>query len=164
MGLRGRGVVFAVAGTVVSVLALGGCGSDSGGEAAAERVPRLGKAEFLKQGATICDHGNEVIGTEFDRSAKADAAAGRVATRHELDERAARVVLPVRREELRRLRSLGLPEEGTRQLRTMLAAMDEGIEKGERDHSLLLAKKAIYAFREASEVGIEFGLTSCWLQ
>ena len=46
----------------------------------------------------------------------------------------------------------------------MLTAMKEGIEKGERAHSLLLAKKAIYAFREASEVGIRFGLVSCCLQ
>lgn len=149
---------------LILLIAFSGCGSDSGGEAAAERAPRLSKAELLKKGAAICDHGNSVIGTQFNHLSKVDAADGRVATHHELNERAARVVLPVRKAELRRLRALGMPAEGTRQFQTMLAAMEEGIEKGEQDHSLLLAKKAIYAFREASEVGIRFGLVSCWLQ
>ena len=152
--------LFALA--LILLVAISGCGSS--GEPAVERAPRLSKAELLKKGAAICDHGNSVISTAFNRLAKVDAAAGRVATQHELDERAARVVLPVRKAELRRLRALGMPAEGTRQFQTMLAAMEEGVEKGEQDHSLLLAKKAIYAFKEASEVGIRFGLTSCWLQ
>jgi hypothetical protein len=161
MRLGGPGV-FVVASIFSLVIA--GCGSDGGSEAAAERAPRLSKAVLLKKGTAICDRGNKVIVAGFKRAEKADAAAERVATQHELDERAARVVLPVRKMELRRLRALGLPKEGTRQFQTMLAAMEEGIEKGEGDHFLLLAKKAIYAFREASEVGIRYGLTNCWLQ
>lgn len=122
---------------LILLIAISGCGSDSSGEAAAERAPRLSKAELLKKGSAICDHGNSVIGTQFNHLSRVDAAAGRVATHHELNERAARVVLPVRKAELRRLRALGMPAEGTRQFQTMLAA---------------------------SEVGIRFGLVSCWLQ
>ena len=162
MRFRSPKVACAAGATFALVLAISGCGSDSG-EAAAERVPRLSKAKLLKRGTAICDHGNRVIGTEVNHLARVDAAAGRAATPHVLDERAARVVLPVRKMELRRLRALGVPDEGTRQFQTMLAAMEEGIEKGEQDHSLLLEVKARYAFREASEVGIRFGLISCWL-
>lgn len=163
MGPRDPAVAFVAGATFALVLAFSGCGGDDSGEAAAERAPRLSKAALLKKGAAICDRGNGMIGAEFNHFSKMDAAADRVATREELNERAARVVLPVRKTELRRLRALGLPEEGTRQFQTMLAAMEEGIEKGEQDHSLLLEVKARYAFREASEVGIRFGLTDCWL-
>src|ERR1043165_2785108 len=97
---------------LVLLTAISGCGSGSSGEAAAEQVPRLSKAELLKKGKAICDRGNGAIATQFNRLAGVDAAAGKVATQQELDERAAQVVLPVRRMELRRLRALGLPDEG----------------------------------------------------
>jgi hypothetical protein len=164
MRFRAPKTAFAVGVVFALTLAISGCGGGSSDEAAAEHVPRLSKAELLKKGAAICGHGNSVITTAFNRLAKVDAAAGKVATQNELNGRAARVVLPVRRTELRGLRALGMPDEGARQFRTMLAAMKEGVQKGERDHSLLLAVKAKYAFREASEVGIRFGLTSCWLE
>ena len=145
------------------MLASAGCGNSGGNGTVAEQVPRLAKAQLVRKGTAICDRGNREIAAGLDPYEKKRAASGEVATRAELDRQAARVVLPVRKMELRRLRALGMPNRDERHFKTMLVAMEEGIEKGEQRHSLLLAWKRIYAFKEASEVGIRFGLVSCWL-
>jgi hypothetical protein len=148
-----------VAGIVV-VLAMAGCG---GSENAAEQVSRLTKAQLVQKGTAICDQGNKQIAVGRAPYLKSRAATGKTASRKELDKETAQVVLPVRKVELQRLRGLGMPKKGAPQFQTMLAAMEEGIETGEQNHHLLLAPKVRYAFREASEVGIRFGLVNCWL-
>jgi hypothetical protein len=153
--------LFAI-GAIVLAFALASCGGGDS-EPAAEKVPRLTKAQLLKKGTAICDQGNRKITAGLDPYEKKRAATGKVATQAELNYEAWRVVLPVRKIELLRLRALGMPKKDARRFKTMLASMEEGIRKGEKSHYLLLAWKRIYAFKEASEVGIRFGLVDCWL-
>lgn len=145
---------------IALVLAMAGCG---GSESAAEQVSRLTKAQLVQKGTVICDQGNKKVAVGLAPYEKSRAATEKIASRAELDKETAQVVLPVRKMELQRLRGLGTPKKGAPQFQTMLDAMEEGIEKGERNHHLLLEPKARYAFREASEVGIRFGLVNCWL-
>jgi hypothetical protein len=142
-------------------LAAVGCGSS---ETTAEELPTLTKAQFLKKGKAICDQGNKVINAKFNRWGTKNAEENKIATQQELNDFTARVVLPVRKMELRRLRALGIPHPGTQTVKSILVGMEEGIEEGERDHSSLLAVEEEYAFAKAFELSFYYGLGSCWLE
>jgi hypothetical protein len=154
-----RGYLAAVAALMALVVA--GCG---GSETAAEELPHLTKAELIKKGEAICDQGNKVINAKFDRWGRQNAAEDKIASQKELNDFTAKVVLPVRKMELRRLRALGIPHPGAQTYRHILSEMEEGIERGERDHASMLAVGEDYAFAEAFERSFNYGLKSCWLE
>jgi hypothetical protein len=159
MAWERRGYVAAAAALVA--LAVAGCG---GSETAAEELPRLPKAQLIEKGEAICDQGNEVINARFDRWGQKNTAAGRIASQKELGDFTAKVVLPIRKTELRRLRALGTPHPGAQTYRRILAAMEEGIETGERDHLSMQSVGDDYAFAKAFDLSILFGLKSCWVE
>jgi hypothetical protein len=161
MAWERRGFVVAGAALMALALAVAGCG---GGETAAEELPRLPKAQLIKKGEAICDQGNEAITAKFNRWGQKNSEAGKVASPKELADFTAKVVLPVRKMELRRLRALGIPHPGAHAYRDILAAMEEGIEKGELDHVSMQAVGDDYAFAKAFDLSIAFGLKSCWVE
>ena len=154
--------VQAAASALLATLALAACGS--GGGADSTTVPTVPKARLLARGNALCKKENGVIQRAFSDFGEKVVARGRIASQAELDAETARVVLPARKREVRRLRALGVPDQGAAQFERMLAAMEEGIERGERDHSLLLGSGGTYAFQAASEAGLRFGLTKCWVE
>ena len=158
---KSREHVAVVAVLLALALVAAGCGDS---KTAAEELPQLSKAQLIKKGEAICDQGNKVINAKFNRWGTKNAKEGKIATQKELDEFTAKVVLPVRKMELRRLRALGIPHPGAHTYRRILTEMEEGIEQGERDHSSLLAVGEDYAFAEAFERSFNYGLKSCWLE
>jgi hypothetical protein len=158
-----RGYITGVLAVIGLALLLAGCGGSSN-ETAAEQLPHLTKAELLKKSQPICHHGNNVINAKFNRWGTKNAEEGKTATKAELDAFTAKVVLPVRRTELRRLRALGIPHPGAGTYRRILAAMEEGIERGEQDQSSMRAVGEDFAFAKALEISFDYGLKSCWLE
>lgn len=154
-----RGYIAALAALLALVIT--GCG---GSETTAEELPHLPKAQLIKKGEAICDQGNKVINAKFDRWGRKNAAENKIATQKELNDFTAKVVIPVRKMELRRLRALGIPHPGAQTYKHILIGMEEGIEEGERDHSSMLAVGEEYAFAKAFELSFAYGLDSCWLQ
>jgi hypothetical protein len=140
-------------------LGLSACGSSD-----ADPVKTIPKALLIKKGTAICDRGNKVINAEFSKWGAKNAEEGKIATDAELDAETEKVVLPIRKMEVRRLRALGLPDQDQRQFKKMLAAMEEGIEEGERDRTSLRDFGGAYAFAKAFDLGVDFGLESCWLE
>ncbi len=156
-----RGYLAAVA--VLTALALAaGCGG--GSDTSTEELPQITKAELIKKGEAICDQGNEVINAKFNVWGKKNAEENKIATQKELNDFTAKVVIPVRKMELRRLRALGIPHPGAHTYKRILIGMEEGIEQGEKDHSSMLAAGEEYAFAEPFELSFNYGLKSCWLE
>lgn len=156
-----RGYVAAVAVLLALALVAAGCGSS---ETTAEELPHLTKAELIKKGEAICDQGNNVINANFNRWGKKNAEEGKIASNAELDDFTAKVVIPVRKMELHRLRALGIPHPGAHTYRRILVGMEAGIEQGERDHASLREGGEGYAFAEPFELSFAYGLRSCWLE
>lgn len=152
----------AMAALMALVLLAAGCGS--GNETASEQLPHITKAQLLKKSEPICLQGNKVINAKFNRWGKKNAEEGKIATSKELDDFTAKVVLPVRKMELRRLRALGVPHPGAETYRHILAGMEEGIEQGERDHSSMRAPGEEYAFAKAFELSFNYGIKKCWVE
>jgi hypothetical protein len=156
-----RGYLAAVAVLTALALAVAGCGSS---ETTAEELPHITKAELIKKGEAICDQGNKVINAKFNVWGTKNAKENKIASQKELNDFTAKVVIPVRKMELRRLRALGIPNPGAHTYKRILIGMEEGIEQGEKDHASMLAVGEDYAFAEPFELSFNYGLKSCWVE
>jgi hypothetical protein len=138
---------------VLVLLALCGCG---GGDGSAP----LTKAEFLKKAKVICERGTGRIDVLYTKAG--DEVPKNDKEEHFMNEAAARIVLPIRREELRKLKALGLPREGGRSIEQFLVALEEGIERGEESHPSLRAAGVPYAFERAYALAGTTPLGACF--
>jgi len=142
-----------------TIVALVGCG----GSAGSESTSLLTKAEFLKKGNAICAKGSEEINKAYEEFSRKYVAGGKTPSQALLDEAAGEIVLPVRVREVRMLRALGAPSGQEQRVDAMLTAWEEGIEKGEEDPNSLRRAGPEYAFYKSYSMGIDYGLTKCWL-
>ena len=152
------GKYLAAAGAAV-LLALSGCGGGDGG-ATAETTSSLSKAEFMKKATAICARGTAKINAGYSRASA--EATKRGAGEHFMNEAAARIVIPVRREQLQEIKALGLPAEDEETIEAFLEALQEGIERGEESHASLRAGGPDFAFERAYVLANKHGLESCF--
>ena len=159
----GRGKV-SVMGVVALILALAAasCGEDE--PRTTSREPSsLTKGEFLKQGNAICAKGNDEINRRFERySRKHLTGDGPIPSEHSYAKASARIVLPLVTNEVEEIRELGTPDGDGGRVEKILRAFEKGVEAGERDPTLI-AGQGPYAFTEAHERAIDYGLVSCAL-
>jgi hypothetical protein len=150
---------LAVVGVVV-LLALPGCGDgDEGTTVQSTSGPT--KAEFLKQAKAICEKGTDRIDTLYTRASQ--HVPKNDPEEHFMNEAVARFVIPIRREELRKIEALGLPREDGRSMEEFLEALEEGIKRGEESHASLRASGGEeYAFQRAYTLAGHGVLGSCF--
>jgi hypothetical protein len=141
---------------MASVLLIGGCG---GGTSAGEDpgASTLTKAQFLKLGNAICAKGNEEINAVYGKH------AGKLPGETKMNRVAQEIVPPVRRKVVGRLRALDPPPREEKRVEAILAAMEEGIERGEENAASLRAAGPAYAFWRAYNMEIDYGLVKCGL-
>lgn len=138
-----------------------GCGNGGGESPGSAASPT--KAQFLKRGNAICAKGSDEINRAYEKFSREHVAGGKEPSAALLDRAAKEIVLPVREEELRLIRALGTPQGEGQRVSEMLADWQEGIEKGARDPSSLRGGGPEFAFYKAYSMGIDYGLTKCWL-
>jgi hypothetical protein len=141
------------------VLTFAACGSGEKAEDSGSRT--IPKAIFMKRVLAICGQANEEITRVYGRYAERPYPGGRPPTSEKMNAVAEEVVIPARRKQVRRIRALGFPPGEERQVREILAAIEEGIEEGERDRRTLRADGVRYAFTRALELEGEYGLGAC---
>jgi hypothetical protein len=152
------GRYLVTAGAIV-LLAVSGCGG-SGDGAATQTTSSLAKAEFLKKAKAICERGTDRIDVLYSKAGEHVPKDDK--EEHFMNEAAARIVLPIRREELQKLRALGIPREGGRSIEEFLEALEEGIERGEESHPSLRAVGVPYAFERAYALAGTTPLGACF--
>ena len=155
-----RARTLGIGSALILLLALGGCGSGGG---TTESTSSLTKAQFLKQANAICAKGGEEINKAYEEFSRKHVAGGQTPSQALLDEAAAEIVLPVRAREVRLLRALGTPGGSEQRVEEMLAAWEEGLEKGEEDPNSLRKAGPEFAFYKSYSMGIDYGLKTCWL-
>jgi hypothetical protein len=141
-------------------LLLVGCG---GGGNGAETTGTLTKAQFLKQGNAICAKGTKEFGKGDVAFWKQHGGPQANASQALTNELQLTVVLPIRKRELREIRALGTPKGDEPYVEKMLAAWEEGIQTGEEEPASLDSGGPNYAFYKSYSMGIDYGLTKCWL-
>lgn len=137
-------------GALAFVLLLAGCG---GGDSDTTTV--ISKRALVRKANASCKKDNEKITAAFEKFGNQP--------RHAEVKFVLKTVLPIREEQLRLLKELGPPSEGAKAYRDLLAAMEEGIERGKREPSTLVGLGERFAFTRALELGLAFGLERCWL-
>lgn len=153
------GRYLAVAGFFV-LLVLAGCGSGDG-DATGGGAPTLPKAEFLKKAKAICEKGTDRIDVLYGKAGEHVPKNDK--NEHFMNEAAARIVIPIRREELRKITALGLPAGDEKRVRAFLAALQEGIERGERSHPAVRGSNGeAYAFEKAYQIAGHGPLGTCF--
>ena len=137
---------------VALMLTSAGC-STSGSDATT--IP---KAQYLKRGNAICAQAHAEIMKVYGRYTKKprpDALLNRLSQE---------LVIPATKKEVRRLRALGTPPGDRQKVERILAAIEEGIETGERDRRTLRGTGGTeYAFRKALGLEVAYGLVRCGL-
>lgn len=152
---------YPVAACVLALLALAGCGSDGGGDATAGSAPSLSWAEFLKKATPVCEKGTDRIDVLYTKAAAHVPKNDK--NEHFMNEAAARIVIPVRQEELRKIKALGLPAGHEKTVEKFLTALQEGIERGERSHpSLRGSNGEEYSFEKAYLIAGHGRLGTCF--
>jgi hypothetical protein len=148
------GHLAAFAALMALALVASGCG---GSEPAAEQAPRWTKAQFLKRGNAICAQivrkMNEVSARYYAGKPRSDAFRDMVAEK---------AIIPGKQEEIRRLRALGPPVGGEWRLERIIAAIEKGIEIGEKNPRALWGGASIeYPFEKALYLEMGYGLVKC---
>jgi hypothetical protein len=136
-------------GALAFVLLLAGCGDGD------SDTTVISKRTLVREANASCKKDNEKISAAFEKFG--------AQPRSEEVEFVVRTVLPIREEQLRRLKELGPPSEGAKRYRDLLAAMEEGIQRGKREPASLVGLAERYAFWDALKLGLAFGLERCWL-
>jgi hypothetical protein len=155
MGLAGRSIALL---SVLALLALAGCGG--GGT---ESTGSLTKAQFLRKANAICAKGTKEFGKGDVAFWKRHGGPSSTASQALTNELQLTVALPIRKEELRQIRALGLPRGSEQRVEKMLAAWEAGIKKGEAEPASLDSAGPAYAFYKTYSMGIDYGLVKCWL-
>lgn len=153
------GRYLATAGAIAA-LALVGCGG-GGGDPTAGSTPSLTWAVFLKKATPICERGTNRIDAQYSKAAEHVPKNDK--NEDFMNEAAARIVIPVRREELQKIRALGLPAGHEKKIEAFLAALREGIETGERSHPAVRGSDGEeYAFEKAYVIAGHGQLGTCF--
>jgi hypothetical protein len=131
------------------------CGS--GQDSQANVIP---KAQFLAKAQPICERGTAKMNRYYD--SRVPQALKHADSEEFLNRVAQEIVIPVKRQEVKDLRALGLPAGSEKKLKAFLAAMEEGIELGTKDRRTLRSTGP-YAFRRAFEMAGDVGLEACFI-
>jgi hypothetical protein len=147
---------YAVASLVV-VLAMAPMACGSGQDPETNVIPR---SQFLAKARAICVKGGAKMDKYyFSRIPRARKAADPEEFLNRVDEK---IVIPVKTQQVKELRALGLPEGKEKKFKEFLAAMEEGIEEGKKDRRTLRSG-GHYAFQRAFNMAGAVGLKRCFL-
>jgi hypothetical protein len=142
---------------------VGGCGGgdETTDSTASTDSTELTKAQFVKQGNAICAKANKELNEGAEKIFKENGLSeSQRPTTAELKEVAEKFVTPIVGRQIDEIRALGTPAGEEEQVEKVLTAVEEGIEKSEKNPDSLLAGKNS-AFGKANKLAKEYGLKVC---
>lgn len=143
---------------LATLLLFAGCGGGSG-----TTTPALTKQQFIRRANAICAKGTKEFGKGDIAFWNQHGGPRSNASQALTNELQLTVLLPIRKRELREIRALGTPKGSEPYVEKMLAAWGEGIQTGEEEPARLDSGGPRYAFYKSYSMGIDYGLTKCWL-
>jgi hypothetical protein len=154
--------LMALLAALATLALVAGCGGGSDSNSSTEATAASPtKAEFLKQGNAICAKGNKEIGEGFEEFGKEHGFSKQSKpTQPELEEAAEEILIPKIRQELDGIRALGAPSGEEAEVEAILAAAEEGLEKGEEDPGAMI-EEGEGPFAKANKLSREYGLVKC---
>jgi hypothetical protein len=145
-------------GSIVAVLAavsllIAGCGGGSD-----DTTSSLTRAQFVKQGNTLCKKSEEEKGKALSALiSKLDP--NKPVTMKRKEQLVLTVVLPPYEQTTKDLENLGVPDGDEEEVEAILAARQEATAKTKADPSV--AVNSVQDFEKANKLAAKYGLTSC---
>lgn len=169
----------AIIATAICALAVLGCGGSSssadqtagdGGSskaaASSETNSTLTKSEFLKQANAVCANVEKEVQGKVAAYLKSKGIKeiGEGKSPDEAEAQQSEVVekfgLPALRKQQTEIEALGPPSQDEAQVKAYLAALEEGIEEGERKPALVYSS-SLKALAASDKIAAELGLKAC---
>ncbi len=162
-------MLTAVLAALACVLVAAGCGSsssDSDGSSSSD-APPITQALFVAKGDTICTDGRKEVEADFTAYLKKEklkgiGESGESAAETKKHETALvkTIALPALREQVEKIKALGLPEGAEDEAEEFLEAVEEDITIGEQDPQALF-KNAKKTFAKSDKIAQEIGFEVC---
>lgn len=147
---------LAVLAVLVAMAAfVAGCGSDDDGGDTSES---LTKVEFIKQGDRICEKANEQSETEAEEFAEENGFTLEKASKDQLEEAVAEVLVPNLNQQAEELDALGAPEGDEEQVEEIIVSLEDAAGEIEDEPKLVFAGEVL---KEPSELASDYGFKVC---
>jgi hypothetical protein len=152
-------LIAMLAGVMAIAIVAAGCGSSD--DSSTDTVVVLTKAEFIKQGDTICKQGNTEIEEGFERFAEEnDIPKNQEPSKAQGVELVETVIVPSLKTQAESIRGLGTPEGDEGQAGTLLDSLDEAVETAEEEPEALFDEKSD-PFADVNEQAQDYGFKEC---
>jgi hypothetical protein len=143
----------------IAVIAAG-CGSSSDSSSSEESTASITKAELIKQGDAICTRYEKENEAEFEEFAEENGLSeNKEPTEAQKEELATSILLPSVSGQIEAIRALGAPSGEEEKVSEILDTVEEEVEEGEAEPSVLFEEEA--AFAEGNELAREYGFKVC---
>ena len=137
---------------------MAGCG---GGDETTNETVTLTKAEFIKQGDTICKEGNKEIQKGFEEYVEEnDLPENKEPSAEQGVELTETVILPNVKQQAEEIRDLGAPEGDEEQVDELVTSLEDAVAEGEDDPESLFEGKTD-PFAEVNEIATDYGFKVC---
>lgn len=150
---------IAIALALVTSSGCGGGGSDSSSESSGIAVSSLSKAQFTKRADAICTR-DDLLGpisaymTRREHSGQPGAVLAADAVR--------KTTVPLLRQQIADIRSLGAPAGGQKQLEAFLSAFQQNVDSLEERQQLTLNPGLENVLLPSRKLALAYGLESCF--
>jgi hypothetical protein len=149
-----KALLAALAVLVALAAVVAGCG---GGDDS-ETTETLTKTEFIEQGDAICEKANEQSENEAEEFAEENDFTLEKASKEQIEEAVAEVLVPNLNGQVEDLRALGAPEGDEDQVEEILVSLEGAADEIEEDPGLVYEEETL---EEPSKLAEDYGFEVC---
>lgn len=150
-----KAFLSAIAVLVALAALVGGCG---GGDDTTDETVTLTKAEFIKQGDAICKEANEENESEAEEFAEENDFTLEKASKEQLEEAVAEVLVPSLNKQVEELDALGAPAGDEDQVEEIIVSLEDVAGEVEDDPGLVFEEKTL---EKPSQLANAYGFKVC---
>jgi hypothetical protein len=148
--------LLALAALLALAVLVAGCGG--GDETTDSATVTLTKAEFIKQGDAICKEANEENESEAEEFAEENGFTLEKASKDQLEEAVAEVLVPSLSQQAEEIEALGAPEGDEDKVEEIVVALEDATGEIEDDPSLVFEEKSLEKPNQLAEA---YGFKVC---
>jgi hypothetical protein len=148
--------LLALAALVALAALIAGCGG--GDETTDSATVTLTKTEFIKQGDAICKESNEENEAEAEDFAEENGFTLEKASKEQLEEAVAEVLVPSLSQQAEELDALGAPEGDEDKVEEIVVALEDATAEIEDDPSLVFEEKTL---EKPNQLADAYGFKVC---